>query len=168
MINFFKDEEANKFFQDFVHENFAKKSGLMKHEYMLHFDPELQWHETNVDFVITCGKILHIALRCYPTSHNLGELLKSCFSQDLKRMLRSYALVRKEDAERWYGLAIKLGDEEINMKKVRMNSFSREMITAIKLIDRKTKKTVIVDIINGDAFTAQDKALKLLYGERLL
>lgn len=168
MTTFFQDNEKNNFIREFIHENFGKRSGLMIHEYMIHFKPDLEWHGTKVDFVVTSGKILHIAVSCLPTSPELPKLLRDCFKHDLKSMLRSYALVKKEDAEKWYALAIKDGEQEINMKKVRVNSFVREIVISIKLTDRITKKSVLVDVVNGDAFNAQEKALKLLYGERLI
>lgn len=167
MTTFFKDEEKNKFVQEFIHEHFGKPSGLMSHEYIVHFNPNLEWHGSPVDFVVTSGKTLQIAVRCLPTSPELPRFLRSCFSNDLKKMIRTYALVRKEDAEKWYALAVREGEEKINMKRVRMNSFKKEILVSVKLTDRSTKKTVIVDVINGNMFDAQDKALRLLYGEKL-
>lgn len=168
MNDFFKDEEANKVLHDYVYSKFVRNSGLMRHEFFLHFNPNLEYNGSEVDYVISAGKVVHIALRCFPTEQRFAQLCRHIFAQSLRPFLRvSLSLVPKKDADRWVSLAV--SKPEINPAEGRISEirYDQEVIVSIKLTDKKTKKVVIVDVGNSDMFSVKEKALFLLYGEKL-
>jgi hypothetical protein len=152
---------------EFVYAKFARYSGLMNHEFCLHFDEDLTYNGGTVDFIISAGKIVHIALRCSPLSDKFTQLCRHIFKQRLRPFIRNdLALVPKKDADKWVTLAV-FKPEDDPGKKVSHRAYSQEIIVSVKLIDRRTKKTVIVEVGNSDMFTVKEKALYLLYGEKL-
>ena len=162
----FDSEEVTRELHSFIHKNFGRKCGLLSHEYEIHFDPSLEYHDMSADYVIEAGRVVHVGLRCLPTTERMMFLCRRAFGQSLRPFLRSHALVRKEDAERWHVLAVREGDEEIS--KRRRNAINRctvEIITQVRLIDKKTRKAVTVETVNGNAFEAKEKAYMQLYGE---
>jgi len=166
MTIFFNDPAVNVALHEWIHANYGRKSKLHKDEYMVHFDQELTWNGSYIDMLIKAGKIVHICLRCLPTpeqADRFQSLLKHAFNQNLREFKRSTALVRKSDAIKWYALAFTKPEEE-RPKKVKVNSFER--IVCVKLVDKRTKKEVIVEMANTNYFDAQDLALRILYGEK--
>ena len=164
------DHDRNKILHEFIHKNFGKKSGLMSHEYCVFFDVELTYNNSVVDYIVSAGKTIHIALRCYPASETMVALCKLVFLQDLRKFLRlNRSLVLKKDADNWKTLAVKEPEITI-LKRIKdsalMNAFERRTITSVELKDKKTHKVVVVEIVNGNLFRAQDLALKELYGDR--
>lgn len=168
-MTYFKDQEKQEILHNWIYQNYAKGSGLMKHEFLVHFDPELRHNGDVVDCVIQAGKKVIVGIRSDISKEYMErtkELLAHAFNHDLRKFLRSYGLVRKEDAVKWYSLAYTNIGGELNKGRTKefMSKFHQELLTAIKLTDKRTKKSVTVTITDGDAFKAKDLAIKLLYG----
>lgn len=167
MTQFFKNEEANLLLHDTVFQKFARNSGLMKHEFFMHFDPNLEHNGCVVDYMITAGKTVHIAFRCVPTEQRFFQLCRHVFGQNLRPFLRfNLSIVPKKDADKWVSLVV-FNPESDPGKKVSHRSYRMEVLNTVKLTDKKTRKSVELTVSNGNAFETVEKALKLLYGERL-
>ena len=145
---------------NWIHQNFGKKSGLLQDEYKIVFNPEqsfdIGWHS---------GACIIISIK-YPLFPDL-ELCKSALRRAFDNpylfdFKRSKALVKYSDAVKYRdstftGIAKQL-------PKRSKGKFVTEMITYVRIRDIKTKAEVTVEVVNSDAFTATNKALRMLYG----
>ena len=160
------DQTQEEVIQDFIHKNLAKSCGLMSHEYKVFFDPQLSYNGTVVDYVISAGPVVHVALRCNPATDRMVYLCKIVFNQSLRTFLR-VNLASGPEMNAWRAKAVKLEEEHLE-KKIRrkeiMRAMERRTISSVELKHKKTKKVVIAEVYNGDIFEAQERALKELFG----
>ena len=163
----FNDKEKEDVLHEFVHTRFARYAGLMKHEFCLHFNEDLTYNGNTVDYIISAGKVIHIAFRCSPLENRFTSLCRHIFNQNLRPFIRNnLSLVAKKDSDKWVTLAVYKPEDDPG-RKINHRSYTREVITSIRLTDRKTKKSVTLEVANSDMFSVQEKALYLLYGEKL-
>ena len=168
-MTYFQDQEKQSILHDWIHKNYGKHSGLHKDEYIVHFDPELTHNGSYADVVVQAGNQVLIGIRSDISKQNMERtkvLLNSIFKYDLRKFLRTYGLIKYSDAVKLYSLAFTNVEGELRKGRANkfMSKFTQEMHTMIKLTDKRTKKSVTVTIVDGDAFAAKDLAIKLLYG----
>jgi hypothetical protein len=131
----------------------------MRHEYFMHFDPDLKHWNGHVDYIIRAGRVIHIGMRCDPLTPMFFILCKRIFSRnDLRSFIRTQL---DEKTHQIITVAAKLPETE--GKELRR--CYRTIITSVRLIDKVTKEVKIVELGNSDAFTAQEVCLRELYGE---
>ena len=183
MSTFFNSKASNDLMHDVIHQLVGKKAKLFKNEYMVHFDPELMHNGAYVDYIISAGKTVHIAIRSLPTPEyweRTHKILRRVFLENphpIREFLRPDAgmsLVRRKDASKWFGLSESNFDQdpihtnsrnEFNRKRVSANSFTQKTIISIQITDKESNRSATVEITNGNIFEAQRRALKQIYGE---
>lgn len=149
---------------DKLHLKYGVQVGLFKEQYRIFFDPDPEVPDWDVK--ISAGKVVHILLRTAPWFDDFDTRLRLALvnhKPHFRAFLRSATEDKKDNA--WEGLITKYPEVE-DKKKVNVNAFARQVVISVRLIDKKTKKIVEVITRNGDVFTAQEMALKQLYGER--
>ena len=186
MTTFFKDPEANKFMAQTIHKLWGKKAGLLEHEYIVHFVPELRNNEQEyINYKIHAGKVINIFVRTIPSEEYWARtcrLMNSIFLDNphkIRSFLRSgTSLVRKTDAIQWYGISLG-GEQEtvensregpdgiVRKRKIDVNSYTISTRQILTMRDKKSKKFVTIEITNGNMFEAVRLAEKSLYGDRL-
>lgn len=158
--------EQSKAIHAWIHKEFAKKAGLLEHEYTVQFDSDM----VN-EVEIRCGKQILILCKYPPYPPYLEDFksaMRRVFSRiDLRQFIRSQALVRATDAIKWRSLKVhNLTNETKDQRKVTVNSYDVRYVTILEVVDKKTRAKVEVGI-EGSAFEALNKALKILYGDKL-
>lgn len=153
----------SKAVNDWIHAEYGKKAGLLQHEYVVQFD-DAMINETE----IKCGKQILILCKFPPWHPDFKPTLRRLFSRvDIKGFLRSQALVRASDAIKWRALKLNNAtDKAKDQKHISVNSYNLRYITSLEVVDKKTRMKVEVTI-EGSAFEALDKALKIMYGDKL-
>jgi hypothetical protein len=183
MSTFFKSKESNDIMHDVIHQLYGKKAKLFKNEYMVHFDVDLVHNGNVVDYIISAGKCIHIAIRSLPTPElweRTCKILNRIFITNphkIREFLRpdsGMSLILRKDAIKWFGLAEANFDadpihtntrNEFNRKRISVNSFTQKTIISIMVVDKETSRSATVEITNGNIFEAQGRALKQIYGE---
>ena len=161
--------EQSKVIKDWIHKEYGRKSGLFVTDYDVQFDDAM----VN-EIEIHCGKRILILCKYPPWHEEFKHTLRRVFSRiDLREFLRSHA-VAKYDPEfaKWRALKMnriteqtKKHNAEHNMGGHKLNSYTVRYITELEVIDKKTKMKVIVKI-EGSAFDALNRGLKILYGAK--
>lgn len=154
------DGHANsELVRDAVHQLFGKPAGLFRDEYNIVIDTDI-----TDNLRIGEGTVVQIMIRYLPNDPRFQPILKHIFNNyPLKSMLRSKALIRRSDAEKWYGASESGYFKKVD-KKVGLDTCVVRYITKLEVVDKKTKRSVTVEI-QGDAFKAREIAIKLLYPE---
>jgi hypothetical protein len=153
--------EHDRVIADWIHHEYGRKAGLLRHEYNLIFDQRM-----TADVEVKAGATVLIATPYVPIHPQFRTILRHIFDTfNLRDFIRSKSLIRKEDAINWYGVKF-TGLLIEPQKKVKVNDFTQKWITSLELTDKKTKRSVRVEV-QGSAFDAQKEALKLLYGDRI-
>jgi hypothetical protein len=148
--------------KDFIHANYGRASGLLRDDYNIMFDVDSQH-----DVEMHSGAVVNIILKFPPGHYKFEICLKQAFSfQHIKQLLRSKALVKRADFERWHGVSFSNMEATIP-KRPSVRDVRTHYVTQLHMQDTRTKRSVIVEVENGNAFDANDKATKLLFGERL-
>lgn len=158
-------KETDEALQQWIHNEYGRDSSLLREDYYVSVDPELDH-----DVFIGCGSTIQIIVKFPPGHPKFYSCLKSVFRYpELRALKRSKALVKKSDAERWYSLALSNMDKPLPVLKrgeTFIGSVRTRLLTQLEVTDQKTGRIVTVTIENGNAFAAQDKAIKILFGER--
>jgi hypothetical protein len=173
MFDFFTNKEANEKIGKWIHQTYAKKAGLNSDEFFIHIDLNLvDGGKNSIDYSIYAGPCIHMWIRYPPVPEAAFERFKLCLdhifsNSNLLELRRSKSLVRRSDAIKWYSLeASFIGKPPIRPSKRSVLPFTSRILTSVQVNDRKTGRTVIVTAVDSDAFTAQNEALRKLYGSR--
>lgn len=161
-------EETQKALHNWIHDNYGKKSDLMRDEYNVSIDMDLE-----NDVFIGAGSTIQIIIKYPPDHPKFHTVLKSVFSGvniDLRKLRRSKALVKKSDVERWFSLAY--SNMEVDLPRLKrnetyMSQVRTRLLSQVQVTDKKTGRDVTITIENGNAFNAIDEALRILFGERV-
>lgn len=159
-INLGDDYPGYANLRDIIHQLFGKPANLFRGDYNVVIDDDLK-----DDVRIGGGSCIQIMVRYSFRDERFMRILKHVFEDyHLKRdFLRSKAMIRYSDATRWYGAAESGYFKKVD-KKASVSNFTVRHVTMLEVMDKKTKKRVEVKI-EGNAFDAMDKAVKLLYPE---
>jgi hypothetical protein len=160
--------EQSKAVKDWIHKEYGRKAGLFPYEYDVQYGDAMK-----NEIEIKCGKVILILIKYPPWHEEFKPTLRRVFSRiDLREFLRSQALVKYDpEVARWRSLKmnriaddiIKHEDKTFGGKK--LNKYTVRYVTELEVVDNKTKARVAVKL-DGNAFTALDKALKILYGAK--
>lgn len=150
---------------DEIHKTYGSLTGLMKDEYHCFFDPNAEkW-----DVQIQAGKIVHILIKTAPNMYDFEQRMKNALGRNnppLRAFLRpEISLDGPSSIGKYEHLNLKFGEEQL-AKRPTVQSYIRAIFTSICVTDKKTKKSVEIVVRNSDYITAQEMALKQLYGER--
>jgi len=155
------DDEKKKIILDQIHESVAKKCGFRRNDYAFHIDPSM---DNEIEWI--AGPSIQITIRYTPLHPLFVLITKRAFNPnfDIGDLFRSKALVRQVDFDRWHRIGIRgVFFKQEKKKSLRRTNFS--LVTKIIAQDIKTKRKVEVEIFNSNAFEAQERALKILYGD---
>ena len=162
VLNLSEDSIAYETIRDWIHQTYGKPAGLLRDEYNVVINTDMP-----EDLIIGAGACVQILTRHYPMSNGtLNELFQSILVRafrdyNLKEFLRSKALIRASDAAKWYSAA-ETGFFRKSARKDGLDTCTTRYITTLEVTDKKTKRSVRVEI-EGSAFEARQKAIKLLY-----
>lgn len=157
----FVNDATLKALMAWVHNEYGRKAGLQPDDYAIVFNVTADY-----DVEIKAGATITIITRFPPWHSRFKQTMKSVFENpNIKGFKRGKSLIRHSDAVRWYGLS----ERNMNVpqpKKSTLSDVQVSYITKLRLLDKKSRREVVVEI-EGSAFDAYNKALKLLFGEKL-
>lgn len=152
--------EADAMFQKCIHRDYGHLSGLLPHEYHVIID-----ERGDYEVEVKAGKKILIAVTYAPLHPKFKPVMTEVFSQwPLREFLP--ANPAKPDGGKYQELSMS-GITTPIAKKNLMSQVVTEYVTMLKMTDRKTKRSVMVQM-TGNVFDVQDEALRMLFGERLL
>lgn len=161
MLDMFMNEEVEQAVDDWIHRNYGKSSGLLKHEYKVIVDSRGDW-ELN----IKAGKTVLIAIQFTPFEPQFKQILRYVFSEfPLRDFLRGSNIPRTGGAK-WYEFSGNNMLEDVGKINMKVIPFEQKFVTSLELTDKKTKRKVKVEVV-GSVFDAQQEAIRLLYGEKM-
>jgi hypothetical protein len=76
-------------------------------------------------------------------------------------------MVRRTDAIKWYCLERVFVDNPPIFRKNSITNITTDVITMVRVKDKKTNREEMVAVVNGDAFAAQEEAIRRLWGEKI-
>lgn len=156
-----ENADAVKALHNWIHQEYARDAGLQATDFVVHTDETL-----DADIKWKAGTTIHIIIR-FPFWHSkFKQALKEAFGNPhLLEMRRSKALIRGEDAAKWYSMSWTGVGKQAEKKPV-LNT-TVYYVTKLVMKDNKTKRIVEVELKDGNAFLAREIATKMLFGEKL-
>lgn len=160
ILDLSEDTPGTNALRDYIHQTYAKPVRILRDEYTIFVDTD---RPNDID--VGSGPCIIIMTRFWPSDARFLPIIAHVFRDyDLRaKFLHSKALIRRSDAEKWYSVS-EYGYFRKVDKKVSVNNFTVRHITMLEITDKKTKKRVEVKI-EGNAFDAMDRAVRLLYPE---
>ena len=147
-----------------LHKSIVKKYAhyLQRSDYVVYFD-----ESAPVDSIYyQSGKVLHIKLGCSPTDLQKVKLLSTQAFQmpRLRELLRYHGLIRSKDAIALYGIKLdNMGNPIPTRSRVHRYTTKIEVLVTVTMYDKETGRQVTITQKNGNAFSAQEEAYKILY-----
>lgn len=191
-IEFFKDEKRDILLSDWIHNTYGRPARISRDEYFIIVDPDLAPGGKPADIMRAAGPTILLFTRWGPfTPVEFKKSLFRLFAEPrLKDLYRpkGTALLKRSDAVKLYaitesfigldsvepiGRANEYRKDEQSGRRVvhhtgpKVYDFTSEIITSVRVKDKKSRREVTVAVTNGNAFDAQAEALKRLYGEEV-
>lgn len=154
---------------DDIHKRYGVRSGLLRHEYKVYFDPEGGGdvgNEPKWDVQIQGGEVIHILLRTMLGREDYDSRLRQAFLEQRNPPLRSFLRVgtKKLSTHVVDSLSLK-NAENPPAKKPKLQDSITTLVTTIRIKDRVSGRVVELSVLNSDAFTVEQMARRQLYGE---
>lgn len=166
-MDFFPLPEQNKKVMAWIHAHYARRVGLMEHEYNVNINPNLvDFKGRPLDLALYAGPRIEIFIRATPLEPQEFKLsLKHAFLMNhrIRDLIRTVAVVKRSDAAKLYGIERNfIGMKEPKVKDYKPTHIETKVYKLVVVKDKKTGVTQTV-ILNSDVFNAQELAIKMLY-----
>lgn len=157
-----------------VHEGIWRKYArgvIAQNDFVLYSDNELSHGGRPVDMIWQSGTVIHIATRYHFADSGLAfKLAMEHAFKDPEMLAQLLRLPKGLDITKQTGRVYQIasnfmGLDPIVLRKRELPKFSKSIRTAIVVRDHKTGREEIVEVVNGNAFDAQEIAIKRLYGD---
>jgi hypothetical protein len=159
-----------------IHDEYARKVGLLSHEFVMYTDVNLQHAGTPVDVVYQAGNAIHICVRQAFDSRGRSTfkswLEYKIFIPENKKFFRE--LIRLPSTlelnKRLGTLVLRasvFSDKDAVVPRQLKDGLELRSYQTIVLRDKRTKREEHVQVVNGNYFEAQRLAEIALYGKEI-
>lgn len=151
--------------RDQLHQSIVKKHAhyLQRPDYIVYFD-----ESAPADSIYyQAGKVLIVRIGCSPTDLQRVKLLSTQAFQmpRLRELLRYHAILRGKEAIAINGIELEgMGSPAPTKAKQHRYTTKTEVLVTVTMYDKDSGRSVKVTQKNGNAFSAEGEAYKLLYG----
>lgn len=154
-----------------IYNTYAKQCGIRKDEFLIYTDQYLQHANSPVDLIWQAGTVVHICSRIHPADNAdlFKVLMVRAFSD--RDLLRELLRIPNEQKDGRFGGRLNkrattfLLDPITDFpKRTDIRKFTTKMYVTVVVRDKATGREEHIEVVNGNAFEAQERAIKLLYG----
>lgn len=156
---------------DAIYRTYAKGI-IQSSDFVLYSDNNLQHGGKPVDMIWQAGNVIHIATRYHLMDSALAfkQAMQHAF-MDAEMLAKLLRLPKGLDINKQEGRVYQLAANFIGLdpiaplRKREVPKCVKSIHTTVVIRDVKTGREEIVEVVNGNAFDAQDIAIRRLYGE---